>query len=245
VRDYYRVLQVQRHAHPEVVRAAFRTLLKVLGKHPDLGGEPGDARALIEAYQTLSDPERRRAYDLWLQAHSRRAPAPDRRALAPGIANWIRIVLPEFRDAPEAPFGGRFDLTLAAPGSFGGYLYVKAFAAFRRPGWQWTLTVSRAVRLVRAGLVPTTDALLVVTPRARDLERFFAEAAERDGRWAWTRCVLAVMSLFPPTLELGAARWPPAALCRLQKHLATLDLSRLAGPLRDPEAGWAREEGAP
>ncbi|HEV8226442.1 MAG TPA: J domain-containing protein [Methylomirabilota bacterium] len=36
-REYYRLLQVDPDVHPEIVRAAYRTLLRVLGKHPDVG----------------------------------------------------------------------------------------------------------------------------------------------------------------------------------------------------------------
>src|SRR5437773_6615101 len=113
-RDYYRVLQVDPAAHPEVVRAAYRTLLRVLGKHPDLGGEDDEARGIIEAYETLSKPERRQAYDAWLRAHSGGGPA--RAASSPvsatgvpsEVASWIRGVLSEYHDAPKAPFASRF-----------------------------------------------------------------------------------------------------------------------------------------
>lgn len=244
MRDYYRILQVQRNAHPEVVRAAFRTLLKSLGKHPDLGGETADARAIIEAYQTLADPERRRAYDLWLQAHSKRPPEPERPRLAPGIANWIHAVLPEYRDAPEAPFGGRFDLALVTPRLFRGYLYVKAFSELSRPGWQWTVTVSRAIRLVRAGVLPTNDAILVVTPGAGEGPRPVPEAEPGDdARRAWNRCVIGVLTVFPPVLDLSRIDRAPDALVRLGGRLATLDLSRLAGPMRADSAP-ARRPGA-
>lgn len=49
---YYRLLQVDPAAHPEIVRAAYRTLFRVLGKHPDVGGHDREASAIIEAYAT-------------------------------------------------------------------------------------------------------------------------------------------------------------------------------------------------
>ncbi len=62
-RNYYRVLQVQPDAPLEVIRASYRALLKELKLHPDLGGDHWKAKILNEAYATLSDPNRRSAYD--------------------------------------------------------------------------------------------------------------------------------------------------------------------------------------
>jgi hypothetical protein len=62
-RNYYRILQVQPDAPPEVIRASYRTLMRELKNHPDLGGSTSEAALLNEAYETLSDPARRAAYD--------------------------------------------------------------------------------------------------------------------------------------------------------------------------------------
>lgn len=63
-KDYYAILQVDPRAEPEVVEAAYRRLSRKY--HPDISGE-ADAghrmRELNEAYEVLSDPARRRAYD--------------------------------------------------------------------------------------------------------------------------------------------------------------------------------------
>ena len=62
-RNYYRILQVQPDAPPEIIRASYRALMRELKRHPDLGGSTSEASLLNEAYETLSDPVRRAAYD--------------------------------------------------------------------------------------------------------------------------------------------------------------------------------------
>jgi molecular chaperone DnaJ len=64
-KDYYSVLGVPRDASQEDVKRAFRRLARET--HPD--ANPGDPQAeagfreVAEAYEVLSDPERRRRYD--------------------------------------------------------------------------------------------------------------------------------------------------------------------------------------
>ncbi len=62
-RNYYRILQVQPDAPPEIIRASYRTMMRELKRHPDLGGLAWEASVINEAYETLSDPDRRSAYD--------------------------------------------------------------------------------------------------------------------------------------------------------------------------------------
>lgn len=64
-RDYYEVLGVERGADGATIKRAFRRLAREL--HPDVNTEDPDAEARFkeaaEAYEVLSDPERRRTYD--------------------------------------------------------------------------------------------------------------------------------------------------------------------------------------
>jgi molecular chaperone DnaJ len=63
-RDYYESLELARDASPEDVKKAFRKF--ALQYHPDRNKEPGASdkfKEVSEAYQVLSDPERRTAYD--------------------------------------------------------------------------------------------------------------------------------------------------------------------------------------
>ena len=66
-RDYYEVLGVGRGAEPAEVKTAFRRLAREL--HPDVNDHDPEAeekfKEAAEAYEVLSDPERRRAYDAY------------------------------------------------------------------------------------------------------------------------------------------------------------------------------------
>jgi curved DNA-binding protein CbpA len=66
-RNYYRVLQVQPDVPTEIIRASYRALMHTLKTHPDLGGDHWRAAIINEAFATLSDPERRAAYDRTLK----------------------------------------------------------------------------------------------------------------------------------------------------------------------------------
>jgi DnaJ-class molecular chaperone len=63
-RDYYRVLQVDPDAEPEVIHAAYRRLAAKY--HPDVSDSPEAADRMSEinaAYGVLKDPDQRAAYD--------------------------------------------------------------------------------------------------------------------------------------------------------------------------------------
>lgn len=67
MRDYYETLGVDRDASESEVKRAFRGLAREL--HPDVNAHDPEAeekfKAAAEAYEVLSDPERRRTYDAY------------------------------------------------------------------------------------------------------------------------------------------------------------------------------------
>jgi len=70
-KNFYVILGVPRQATPETIRTAYRNLAK--RHHPDLVGSLSAShfRDVVEAYEVLSDPERRRAHNEELAAADR------------------------------------------------------------------------------------------------------------------------------------------------------------------------------
>ena len=118
-RDYYAVLGVGKQADPQAIKQAYRRLARK--HHPDLN--PADREAaerfkeIGEAYEVLSDPDRRRRYDQlgpdWAQqmrnARTRRAgtaggPQPDPRAFGDFSSFFLHLFGP---DSPFGPLDGR------------------------------------------------------------------------------------------------------------------------------------------
>ncbi len=91
-KDYYAILQVHPLAEPEVIEAAYRRLSRKY--HPDVSGQ-ADAgrrmREMNEAFEVLSDPARRRAYDRHLSFDGRPVSAT-----VPGSAQDLLKHLPRF-----------------------------------------------------------------------------------------------------------------------------------------------------
>lgn len=70
IHTHYDNLKVTRNAPPEVIRAAYKTLCQKF--HPDRNPNSASAEKTFliirSAYETLSDPEKRRLHDAWIAA---------------------------------------------------------------------------------------------------------------------------------------------------------------------------------
>jgi len=60
-KDYYEILGVAKNASPDEVKRAYRKLAQQY--HPDKGGDAEKFKEINEAYQVLSDPQKRAQYD--------------------------------------------------------------------------------------------------------------------------------------------------------------------------------------
>lgn len=109
-RDYYRVLGVTRSATADEVKRAFRDLARKL--HPDVNKAPDAARRFAEvqqAYDVLSDTEKRATYDRFGTADPRAA-AAGRASASPGYQEPWSVdhdAASDLGSMFDAFFGGR------------------------------------------------------------------------------------------------------------------------------------------
>jgi DnaJ-class molecular chaperone len=61
MRDYYEILEVPKSATADDIKKAYRKKASIL--HPDKGGDTAKFQEIQEAYATLSDPQKREAYN--------------------------------------------------------------------------------------------------------------------------------------------------------------------------------------
>jgi molecular chaperone DnaJ len=92
-KDYYEILGVPRSASDDDIKKAFRKLARK--HHPDTGGTEERFKEINEAYEALSDPEKRKQYDQFGQYYSGGFPGGG----APGPGSYGS-------PGPGSPFGG-------------------------------------------------------------------------------------------------------------------------------------------
>jgi curved DNA-binding protein len=121
-RDYFKVLGVERGADADAIKRAFRKLARQY--HPDVN--PGDASAeakfkeVSEAYEVLSDPEKRRRYEQFGQYWSQMGGSGGGAGFDVDFGRYgnfddfINDLLGRFGGPGGGGFGGGF------PGGFGG-----------------------------------------------------------------------------------------------------------------------------
>ncbi len=113
-RDYYEILGVPRNASQEEIKRAYRKLARKY--HPDICKKPEceeKFKEINEAYQVLSDPEKRKLYDQFGHAAFEAGGAPSQSRTFGGFGDLEDFVRDFFggglfeRIFEEAAFGGR------------------------------------------------------------------------------------------------------------------------------------------
>jgi curved DNA-binding protein CbpA len=100
-RDYYSDLEINQSDGQEAIQQAYRRLAKRY--HPDRAGLEGAGRFRLiqEAYEVLSDPRRKAAYDETISSRRVRRPRPAEPLVTPSARTR-----PEPFAAPDAPTNG-------------------------------------------------------------------------------------------------------------------------------------------
>ncbi|CAG8452449.1 21410_t:CDS:2 [Cetraspora pellucida] len=113
-KDYYKILGVDKNADEEELKKAYRKL--ALKWHPDRHQGSADKEAaekkfkeISEAYEVLSDKNKRQIYDTYGEEGLKGAPPPDASGAFPGGFQGFR------------PGGATFTFKTTGPGGFGGF----------------------------------------------------------------------------------------------------------------------------
>ena len=121
-RDYFKVLGLERGADADAVKRAFRKLARQY--HPDVNPDNKEAEAkfkeISEAYEVLSDPDKRRRYEqfgqYWNQSGGGSGGADVDFGRYGNFDDFINDLLGRFGGGGGGPAGGGFG---GAPGGFG------------------------------------------------------------------------------------------------------------------------------
>jgi DnaJ-class molecular chaperone len=70
--DYYSTLGVGRNASPDEIKSAYRKL--AMKHHPDRGGDEKKFKEISEAYDVLSDPQKKQMFDIGGDPHNQNRP---------------------------------------------------------------------------------------------------------------------------------------------------------------------------
>lgn len=165
--DYYELLEIKPGASQAEIKSAHRSLVKVL--HPDAGGSQIMFRLVQEAYETLSDPARRAAYD---QRRSRDVPEQRRpRPPAPEWETWeeyqeeaARAEREERPPEPPKPQGFASGLKAIPTESIPWWRGVNPDAKVHwRPGFGWAQRWFFTVAVVWTALLVATVVPMLAT----------------------------------------------------------------------------------
>lgn len=117
-RDYYETLGVERTASDDELKKAYRKMARQ--HHPDL--QTGEAQKKVseekfkevnEAYETLSDQEKRKRYDMFGHAGGQQGPGPDGFGGGGGFGDAFNDIFEDFSWASGAATG-RSEATISS-----------------------------------------------------------------------------------------------------------------------------------
>jgi molecular chaperone DnaJ len=148
-KNYYDILGVKKTASAEEVKKAFRKLARK--HHPDTGGSEERFKEINEAYEVLSDPEKRKQYDQYGQYFGGGVPPGAGAAGAgwpPGAGQTWTTGTVDLGDLFGDLFGG---------GGFGGFAGPGARAADARRGRDLTYEVTLGFEEALRGVSTKVD----------------------------------------------------------------------------------------
>lgn len=216
------MLHVQPDAPPEVIKANYRTLMRKLKLHPDLGGDHWNAAYVNAAFEVLSDPALRAAYDRELfarynietlsrgpfQARTRQAEAPSDGGRAPLPA------LPEPSDRivtanPPGPETSLPTSLATLQGRLGQYApVIERYCLFCK-----TPHLASDIEVEETGCVECGSPLLSPQPHFQDQVRRFLGRCPRNEtisfstRWPGVPHAGHLLDLSPAGLRLQTETW--------------------------------------
>lgn len=194
-KNLYTMLQVHPRAHPLVIKAAYRTLMGPLRNHPDLGGDVSRAQTINEAYETLTDPDRRRAYDRLISSPASPRVGTSGTDLFSRLSKIEAGMAPEYRAIRGTPLAALGDLVLEGAAPFRNRLIFRVFDPFVPSAWREALVLSRVAGLRRPAFLPASDAVVIVADRVKDREGFLRQAAgySDSSPWRWKARSVALL----------------------------------------------------
>jgi hypothetical protein len=187
--DLYEILQVHPSADPDIIQAAYRRL--VLRYHPDRNNSPEAAeiiRRLNQAYEVLSDPQRRVAYDRSRAERSSSRPTGSAQetygsqSYSYGWKQWHESL----RDSYLAR--GLRSVFLGAVSSIWGFLllFVSLFVALAFVSFIWWLSdILYGIGWWPLGALARIAAWLMIAAIALRLVFMVGMGAVVLGRWLW------------------------------------------------------------